>query len=160
MKYAIIYASHGGNTKQLAMHIQNTFHGECVYIGEPQQVEADIIFVGSWTDKGTCDEKVKDYLTTLHNQKVFLFGTAGFGGSSQYFNQIIQRFSKNLDDSNDVIGSFMCQGKMPLPIRERYVQLAIKDPQKFEPMIENFDKALEHPNQSDLDNFTNLLNAI
>lgn len=39
----------------------------------------------------------------------------------------------------------MCQGKMPMSVRQRYEQMAQKQPEKFIPMIENFDQALSHP---------------
>ena len=35
----------------------------------------------------------------------------------------------------------MCQGKMPMSVRQRYEQMAQKQPEKFIPMIENFDQA-------------------
>lgn len=160
MKYAVIYVSQTGNTKQLAQHICDTMQGDCVYCGEPKEVDCDFLFVGSWTDKGTCDERIQEYLKTLHHKKIFLFGSAGFGGSQQYFKQIIHRFSQYCDETNDIVGSFMCQGKMPMSVRERYVQLALKDEKKFQPMIDNFDQALAHPNQDDLNHFTQILNQL
>ena len=39
--------------------------------------EAELLFLGFWTDKGECSEKIRKYMETLHGQKVVLFGTAG-----------------------------------------------------------------------------------
>lgn len=151
MQYAIIFSSPTGNTEMLAKIIQKHMDGDCCYYGKADQapVNADYIFVGFWTDKGTCDESIQAYLKQLHHQKIFLFGTAGFGGSQEYFNGILQRVKTFLDTDNQIIGEFMCQGKMPMRIRERYEQMAQKQPERFLPMIENFDKALLHPNQND-----------
>lgn len=45
--------------------------------------DAECIFVGFWTDKGTCDDNITAFLNKLENKKVFLFGTAGFGGEQR-----------------------------------------------------------------------------
>lgn len=151
MQYAIIFSSPTGNTEMLAKIIQEYMDGDCCYYGKANQapINADYIFVGFWTDKGTCDESIQAYLKQLHHQKIFLFGTAGFGGSQEYFEGILQRVKTFIDTDNQIIGEFMCQGKMPMRIRERYEQMAQKQPERFQPMIENFDKALLHPNQND-----------
>ena len=92
---------------------------------------------------------------TLHSclPQVFLFGTAGFGGSEEYFNKILKTVQKDLHSSNTVIGSFMCQGKMPMSVRQRYENMK-KQPlhlPNLDAMIENFDKALSHPDADDLE---------
>ena len=100
MKYAVIYESATGNTEMLAKEIKSTLGKEkCVCFGTPEEElqskaeDADLIFLGFWTDKGECSEKIRKYMETLHNRNVFLFGTAGFGGSEQYFTQILPRIS-------------------------------------------------------------------
>ena len=54
---------------------------------------------------------------------------------------------------NTVIGSFMCQGKMPLSVRQRYEGMK-KQPihlPNLDALIENFDNALSHPDAEDLE---------
>ncbi|MFR7592084.1 MAG: flavodoxin family protein BilS [Longibaculum sp.] len=165
MKYSIIYSSATGNTAMLAKHILKTLSNhECLYDGQLTDTinieNNEILFIGFWTDKGVCDEKMQTFLKSLHNQKIFLFGTAGFGGSQQYFDAIIERVKAFIDDTNQIVGTFMCQGKMPMSIRERYVSMAKKDPQRFQPMIDNFDQALSHPSQDDLQSLTSILEKI
>lgn len=92
MKYAIVYDSPTGNTKMLAQEIRDYFGEEdCVYFGQPGDgiPEADMIFAGFWTDKGDCSEKMRACLENLAGRRVFLFGTAGFGGAEEYFRQIL-----------------------------------------------------------------------
>ena len=55
-----------------------------------------MVLVGFWTDKGTCDESTAQFLQQLENKQVFLFGTAGFGGSAEFFQQILNRVTQNL----------------------------------------------------------------
>ena len=152
MKYSIIYSSKTGNTTLLAKNIKETLHkNDCIYYGEVDEkaLDADLVFVGFWTDKGTCDENVSNFLKKMNNKKVFLFGTAGFGKSQSYFEQIISRVKNNINDSNTVVGSYMCQGKMPMSIRSRYESMLDKNPEKMKELIENFDEALSHPNKDD-----------
>ena len=70
--------------------------------------------------KGNADESTLDFLKQLHGKNIFLFGTAGFGGSEEYFNKILKKVERSLDRSNTVFGRYMCQGKMPLSVRQRY----------------------------------------
>ena len=60
---------------------------------------------------------------------------------------------KALDGSNTVIGSFMCQGKMPVSVRQRYEAMKAKPLHIpiLDTLIENFDKALSHPDAADLE---------
>ncbi len=153
MSYAIVYSSHTGNTALLAETIRETLPQEdCVYFGapDPSALTAETVYVGFWTDKGTCDTSIAQFLQSLTNQKVFLFGTAGFGGAAAYFEQILNRVKENLGDSTELIGTYMCQGKMPPSVRTRYEQM--EEGPRRTAMLENFDQALSHPNAEDLAN--------
>ena len=72
--------------------------------------------------------------------------------SEKYFEGIINNVKKNIDSSNTIIGSFMCQGKMPLSVRERYEKMREQNniSLNIDKLIANFDKALLHPNADDL----------
>lgn len=164
MKYAIVYSSKTGNTKLLATTIQECLPQEdCIYFGEPSEeaLAADYIFAGFWTDKGSCDGEAKKFLKKLDEKKVFLFGTAGFGEDASYFEKILEKTRKVLKDSVIVEGTYMCQGKMPMSVRERYEKMRKVPglPMDVDKMIENFDKALSHPDQADLDALKEAINA-
>lgn len=159
MKYAVIYESATGNTKLLADEIRKTLgEAECVCFGTPQgeelqsSAEADLLFLGFWTDKGQSSEGIRGYMESLHGKKVFLFGTAGFGGSEEYFSQILARVAAHLPDGNTLAGTYMCQGRMPGSVRKRYEVMREKDPgdDKIKMMIDNFDRASVHPDEEDL----------
>lgn len=151
MSYAIVYSSRTGNTAQLAEAIGEVLpREECLCFGapEPKALEAETVYVGFWTDKGTCDVTVARFLESLTNQRVFLFGTAGFGGAPAYFAQILGRVREHLAPEVQVVGTYMCQGKMPQAVRDRYE--AMEDSPRRTAMLENFDKALSHPDGRDV----------
>lgn len=151
MSYAIVYSSRTGNTAMLARAVREALPQEdCRYFGAPapQALAADTVYVGFWTDKGTCDEPTARFLQSLTDQKVFFFGTAGFGGAPAYFQQILDRVKANLAPGVQVTGTYMCQGKMPQAVRDRYA--AMEESPRRTAMLENFDQALSHPDQEDL----------
>lgn len=152
MKYAVVFSSRTGNTELLARAIREALpEKECVYFGAPDAaaLAADTVYAGFWTDKGTCDEATAAFLRTLEGKKVFLFGTAGFGGDSAYFDKILTAAEKNLPETATEIGRFMCQGKMPEAVRRRYE--AMEESPRRQLMLENFDRAVSHPDAQDLE---------
>lgn len=154
MNYSIVYSSKTGNTALLAQKIQALLpQASCVYCGAPDETpaQAGLIFAGFWTDKGDCDERSSAFLKDLRGKKVFLFGTAGFGGSAEYFEAILSRVGSHLDSSNEVVGAYMCQGKMPLAVRQRYESMTPKEPEKMKGLMDNFDRGSSHPNAADLE---------
>lgn len=151
MTYAIVYSSKTGNTRLLAETIRDALPaGDCLYFGAPDSAAhaADRIYVGFWTDKGTCDADTAAFLSRLTDQQVFLFGTAGFGGAPEYFDKILSAARQHLPDGVTVCGSYMCQGKMPAAVRARYEQM--EDSPRRQLMLDNFDAALSHPDTNDL----------
>ena len=162
MKIGIIYDSKTGNTKEIAKVIKEACEQEEVImfnsVEEALEVNScediDLYFLGSWTDKGTCGELMKQYCNNLNHKKVAIFGTAGFGGSEEYYESLANRFSSSLPETNTILGTFYCQGKMPIGIRNRYVSMLEKSPddKKLIINIENFDDGQSHPDMEDLIN--------
>ena len=149
MSYAIVYSSKTGNTKKLAQRARELLGEKIV----DRVADSDTVLLGSWTDKGGLDPALTERLSELEGKRVFLFGTCGFGGSQAYYDRVLDRFASALPEGAQVVGRFMCQGQMPAGVRERYVKMAEQDPARFEPMIENFDRALGHPDAADLEAF-------
>ena len=152
MKYAIVYSSKTGNTEYLAKGILDVLpKEECVYFGapSPEALQAERIYIGFWTDKGSCDEKIAEFLSSVTVQEVFLFGTAGFGGDAAYFQMILENVKKEIGGAGKIIGEYMCQGKMPCAVRKRFE--AMEESPKKQVMLDNFDRALKHPNREDIE---------
>ena len=155
MKTSIVYSSKTGNTRQLADAIAAALpENDILYIGTPYEVAlaADRLFIGFWTDKGSCNSEIADFLKTVKNKQIFLFGTAGFGGDAAYFDKVLHAAKKHLDGSNTLLGSYMCQGRMPQSVRDRYVKMKASPLPipNVDMLIENFDRAATHPDAEDL----------
>ena len=160
--YSIIFSSMTGNTRKLADKIHEILPKEsCDYFGtaDAQGIESELLYIGFWTDKGNADSDTLDFLSKLKNKKIFLFGTAGFGGSDAYFQRILGNVKSAIDLSNTIVGEYMCQGKMPQSVRERYVKMKEnpEHPDNIDALIENFDKALSHPDADDMEQLKNII---
>ena len=155
-RYSIVFSSMTGNTEKLARAIREVLPEEnCDYFGAAgeEELRSELLYIGFWTDKGNADSAALELLAKLRNKKVFLFGTAGFGGSEAYFQNILNRVKASMDPSNSVVGEYMCQGKMPQSVRERYMRMKAQPehPANTDALIENFDRALSHPDARDLE---------
>lgn len=113
MNIAVITNSKSGNTVQLARALREGFAVsgsapicdiELPDAPDVSQLEdavsrvlaADAVCVGFWCDKGSCTGGVAKLLERMDGKRVFLFGTCGFGGSQEYFDQIIERVKEHL----------------------------------------------------------------
>ena len=143
----IHYFSQTGNTKLLGDFLKDNIN------------DSKTIYVGFWTDKGNADKDTAELLPKLKNKKIFLFGTAGFGGSEAYFARILGNVKKLIDESNTLVGEYMCQGRMPDAVRARYVKMKEQPDHmpNLDVLIENFDRALSHPDAADLDNLRKMV---
>ena len=156
MNYMIVYSSLTGNTEIIAKALKDALGEElCTYYGNIEgslNQNTDIIFVGFWVNRGTCTFDIKQYLEALEDKKIILFGTAGFGGSESYFEAIVEKVKSYIPTSNDIIGSFMCQGKMTEKVLKRYSAILEKDPENIEikNMVDNYYNALSHPDENDI----------
>lgn len=160
-QYSILFSSLTGNTKKLADAIHETLpQNDCEYFGaiKTPVPSSELLYIGFWTDKGNADNETLTLLSTLKNRRIFLFGTAGFGGSDAYFQKILGQVRQSIDPSNTIIGEYMCQGKMPQSVRERYVKMKEnpEHPANLDALIKNFDYALSHPDSDDLEKLRNL----
>ena len=155
MRIAIVFSSATGNTAQVAEAIKEACGGhEIVAYGPPPQNvdKAELVFAGSWTDKGSCTAEMREFLQGLHGKRVALFGTAGFGVSQLYFTALAERFKAEVPQGNQVVSTFFCTGKMPQAVRTRYETQLKADPEngKLKTMLQAFDLALTHPDEADL----------
>ena len=153
MKQIILYDSATGNTEYLAKALSHALPNvPCGPVGSLDCSKAELVYLGFWTDKGMADQACLELLGRLRNKKIFLFGTAGFGGSEAYYQKILANVRTAIDASNTVVGEYMCQGRMPQAVRDRYVKMKEMPDAKpnLDALIENFDQALSHPDQERL----------
>ena len=164
MKCAVVVSSKDGNTRMVSDALADALAQAgaevlgCVDIAEDAGAAADaasaadVVLAGFWTDKGDCAPEMASFLEALDGKRVFLFGTAGFGGSAEYFARILGNVQQHLPASAELIGSAMCQGKMGVGVRKRYEGMLAQNPgdERIQAMIDNFDAALSHPDADDL----------
>lgn len=163
MQCIVVVSSASGNTQLVADAVVERLEraGAAVLavvdpgaaLEDPSLVAAaDIVFAGFWTDKGDCAPEMAEFLGKLAGKRVFLFGTAGFGGDAAYFDRITANIARHLPEGAELVGTKMCQGKMGAGVRARYEAMLVERPgdARVQGMIENFDAALAHPTQEDL----------
>ena len=157
MKYQVIYTSSTGNTEKMAKAIFAAIPGldkDIVrFDQETVRSEADVYFIGFGIHKGTCSMQLLDFLSELHNKKIVLFGTCGLGSGEEYYKCLEDDVKAWIADDSECVGCFMCQGRMPISVRNKYTEMMGQgNDEKIEKMIRNFDKAMTHPDESDLRN--------
>lgn len=164
MKVAIIYDSITGNTKKLADVICECFNnGVKIYKEYCDEIlNFDLIFVGSWTDKGEPSDKIKKVYKNIHGKKIFVFGTCGFGGSDNYFKQLFERTMKYINEDNEIVGYYFCPGKISETIKNKYDKILETNPNdlKTVKMLNNFNAVSSRPNDDDLDKFEQMVRKI
>lgn len=154
MTEAIIYDSLSGNTESLAKEIKsikkNAYY-EKIYDKLIEELpEYDIYYIGSPIIKGMCTDKIKRLLQKIENKKIFLFITTGYKGED-YYESLTRRILEIIPKSNQILGIFLCQGKMQDAVKERYIKLIQEHPEdkNLKVSLENFEQAKPHPDEND-----------
>ena len=82
-----------------------------------------------------------------------------FGASAAYFEKVLGQVRQSVAPGNVVIGEYMCQGKMPQSVRERYIKMKEnpEHPANLDLLIKNFDCALSHPDTDDLEKLKKII---
>ncbi len=159
MRSLVIYDSETGNTKKIANAIFEAIPSADKDIKNIQEIdpaslpEYDNYFVGYWLRKGSCSIDLIKFLGSLHHKNVALFGTCGIPQDKSGREAITQRISVWLPDDNTFLGSFLCQGRMPISVRNCCEELRAKiGDLECQKILDAFDEALLHPDTKDLDN--------
>lgn len=147
MKKAVVYSSVTGNTRKLAEAICDKVGAQ--YCGKPcdEALEAENIFVGFWATRNSCGEDIKGFIEKLSGKRVFIFGTAGYNNTKEYFDEILNSVKAIVPDSNTIVGAYMCQGKVSDTMKAK-----IKDmkPEMYEAIKEKLAVGESHPDENDI----------
>ncbi|MFI3329385.1 MAG: flavodoxin family protein [bacterium] len=150
----IMFNSISGNTKKLALTIKEVL-GD-VYCGDIKEVESDVVFVGFWATKNSCDPKVQALLESLNNKKVFLFGTCGYNNSQEFFDLVLDNAKAHINDTNEFIGGFVCQGKVS-DAKQKSLKETHPNYEGLKPFLE---ESVNHPSVDDLDALKKLVSSL
>lgn len=156
LDYLVLYQSETGNTRKVAATIFSRLPGnskDLIDITTNKPIpEAKTYFVGFCVHRGTCSMAVSDFLSGLSGKQICLFGTCGMGNSPEYYQAIACSVSAWIESDNSYLGSFLCQGKMPQRVRQKYENMRTpENTDKMDMCIQNFDEALTHPDSLDLE---------
>ncbi len=149
MKKAIIYSSKTGNTKQVAEAIHSVFPSDTAIFPveeAPAPDTFDFLALGYWADRGTANAKMKKYMEQVKGKKVAIFGTLGAYPDSDHARDIIASVKTILAD-NEILGSFICQGKVDPALTERMNK--IPGHEMTPERKARLEEAAKHPNETD-----------
>ncbi len=154
MKTMLVYSSKTGNTKKVAEEIIKVLpEGSEIYAVEdaPSPVDYDNVIMGYWINRGTADEKAIKYIEQIEEKKVGFFCTLGAYPDSEHAKKCIvngnELFSKN---NNEILGSFICQGKIDPALAEKFKTLPPDHPHAMTPeRKKRHEIASKHPDADD-----------
>lgn len=157
VKYSIVYSTVTGNTRQLAEVVEKTLTNHtCVYTGRPDEaaLDAPVLVFGFWTWRSTCSKDLQAFLKTVRDKRVFIFGSAGASpAKTDYYERVIGAVCDLVHESNEIAGTFMCQGRMPESVKRKYEEGRDHHPTRTrEEKLANYEAALSHPDEDDLRN--------
>ena len=149
MKILIVYSSRTGNTKKVAETIFDILPEtkELFSVEDaPSPDLYDFIAVGFWVNRGMADEKAQKYMKRIKGKKVGVFATLGAYPNSSHAREVLN-WARKILDGNDVLGEFICQGKIDSNILDKMPKNGVHamTPER-KVMIE---EASKHPNETD-----------
>ncbi|WDV46425.1 flavodoxin family protein [Clostridiaceae bacterium M8S5] len=156
MKSIIVYSSLTGNTKKLAESIRNDVYNDTVFASVDEVTEInnyDLIILCYWVDKGTCDGKTLKLIEKIENKKIIAMGTLGAYPDSDHAKKCKENVKVAINEHNEHLGSFLCQGKIDERLIERFKSLPADHPHAItEEKIKRYKEASKHPNEQDFKN--------
>lgn len=161
MKYAVMYYSKTGNTRELAEQIYVSLpesDKQIDEIGKTSDIPtADVYWIGFPVRNMSCPPEIMDTLESIVNAKIALFTTSGMIPSEKYKELIGKRTVSWIDDSCEYLGMFMCQGKTDPAAKER---IAAEYASESDAVLQILDNGDSHPDDCDLDNLSEFCERI
>ncbi len=117
----------------------------------PDPSEYDFLALGFWVDKGTVNAGSARYMETVTAKRIGLFGTLGAYPDSEHAKQCLKK-ARALVQGNDILGEFLCQGKVD-PGLIKMMETKMKDDPHHSMTPERrarLEEAAKHPDKKDL----------
>ncbi|MCH4891044.1 flavodoxin [Acidaminobacter sp. JC074] len=166
MKTLIVYSSRTGNTKKLAQRIyEDVEKHSAVTLSAVEDLNEEIkdydyVAIGYWNDKGTADKLAQTLTEKIVDKKVILFGTQGADPKSDHGKKCIENVNK-IFRSNQVVGHFLCQGKIDPELTKQFQSLPKDHPHAMdEARLKRHLEAAKHPDADDLNNLSKMIQDI
>lgn len=124
MKVQLIYSSLSGSTKKLAEGIYKGLVGNDKSIhdlkdGVPS-LDADILLLGYWVDKGGPNDEMKVLMEGLENKVIGVFCTLAYFVDSTHGHESLKKGIELVKDKNTVLGSYVCNGRLSDKLIENF----------------------------------------
>ncbi len=168
MKANIIYSSKTGNTKKIAYEILKVMpEGTNIYdMKEVESVpEEELLVLGFWVDRKKPDKETLKFLEKVKGKKIVAFGTMGGYPESAYAQETKENTKAIVQENNELLGSFLCQGKIDSAITEMFMSAVgndkVKEIHKMTPeRIQKHKEASKHPDDADCINARSFMQNI
>ena len=117
----------------------------------------------------TANEEIKAYVSQWEDMEVDIILCRGssvsythlMGQDSEYYKRTANQVAAFIPDDSIYLGSFLCPGKMPPQVLEKYRRMQrISDTPQMRTMIKNYEEAMLHPDHEDLMNAKKFANEI
>lgn len=154
MKILLTYSSRTGNTEKVAKAIREVAP-EGVHFWRvneaPPTEDFDAIIVGFWIDKALPNKEALDYINTIKGKKVGFFATLGAYPDSAHASKCMDN-ARELLKENELLGEFICQGKVDEKLVEKFRDLPKGHPHAItEEKLKRYEIASKHPDIADLE---------
>jgi len=155
IKMLIVYSSRTGNTKMVADAIREELGGDAGFYPmkeAPSPDAYDLLIIGFWVNRGTADPSTLKYIENIRNKRIVLFATLGAYPDSDHAGKSMESVVEVLEGENEILGTFMCQGKIDPRLLEKYKTSQVMN--KNHPMTSErrarHAEAAKHPDEKDL----------
>lgn len=168
MKILLAYSSKTKNTKKIAEAIYEKIKSLAdvtiidIRKNKKKLPEFDIYILGCWVDKATLNKNMMQFIEKqeINKKNVALFMTCGVPENHYHANDSINNFNNYMENlNNNVLGSFICQGKIDPKILIVFKFLTWRDPNFIhkidKTMLEWVESSKKHPNEKDFLNASN-----
>lgn len=151
--WLVVYSSMTGNTKKVAEAIFAVLpEGSEIHPVEtaPDSANYEKIAVGYWAYRGTADKTAQPYMSGIKNAQVFVFATLGAYPDSEHAKKVLDNGQALLGENCEVLGRFICQGKLSPGIIERGMKRPVDHPHGPTPeRLKRWQDASTHPDEND-----------
>ena len=152
-KWAVIYSSVTGNTRQIAEAIaQQAGNADIFRVQDaPADVSGyDVVAIGYWLRLGQPDPLTLKYLSGVKDAKVVFFQTHGTSPTSEHAITSFARAGYYLGAGCEILGTFGCRGKINPAMLEKRRNAGADDPHGGAKSAERWKLAASHPDAQDL----------
>ncbi len=152
-KWAVIYSSVTGNTRQIAEAIAQKADDADIFRVQdaPQDLSAyDVVAIGYWLRLGQPDPLTLKYLAGVENAKVVFFQTHGTAPTSEHAITSFARAGYHLGAGCEILGTFGCRGKINPAMLEKRKKAGPDDPHGGPQSEERWRLAATHPDAQDI----------